>query len=232
MILCLRYATIVFPFTTVQIYLTKRLQTEPFYEQHDYAAVMFATIIHRRTDSMDLRLMNEIICDFDEILSFYKYPVKVEKIKVINWTYMAACGLSAKRDYWHDSLQSVKSKARNFDNPPIQLRIGINLLLFKFNNYGLPIMHFQLGISSGEVMAGVVGSFQAHYDVWGNAVNMASRMDTTGEPGRIQVTEETAEVLRSFDIGCTYRGLTEVKGRGNIPTYFINVDEEFKFQEQ
>ncbi|KAL9904300.1 adenylyl cyclase X E-like [Glossina fuscipes fuscipes] len=311
----------ILPAHVVQIYLTKRLQTEPFYEQHDYAAVMFATIIHRRTDSMDLRLMNEIICDFDEILSFYKYPVKVEKIKVINWTYMAACGLSAKRDYWHDSLQSVKSvfvpnrytrkqtiqrlttlsvasvesenpslenlkprksilpdsvasndydrddddsdnddsddddsdendndfpisksrtarkgrvvqvlanfavdflkvvksfnesmqKARNFDNPPIQLRIGI---------------------SSGEVMAGVVGSFQAHYDVWGNAVNMASRMDTTGEPGRIQVTEETAEVLRSFDIGCTYRGLTEVKGRGNIPTYFINVDEEFKFQEQ
>uniref|UniRef100_A0A1B0BR98 adenylate cyclase n=1 Tax=Glossina palpalis gambiensis TaxID=67801 RepID=A0A1B0BR98_9MUSC len=251
----------ILPAHVVQIYLTKRLQTEPFYEQHDYAAVMFATIIHRRTDSMDLRLMNEIICDFDEILSFYKYPVKVEKIKVINWTYMAACGLSAKRDYWHDSLQSIKSvfvpnrytrkqtiqrlttlivksfnesmqKARNFDNPPIQLRIGINLLLFKFNNYGLPIMHFQLGISSGEVMAGVVGSFQAHYDVWGNAVNMASRMDTTGEPGRIQVTEETAEVLRSFDIGCTYRGLTEVKGRGNIPTYFINVDEEFKFQEQ
>uniref|UniRef100_A0A1A9V918 adenylate cyclase n=1 Tax=Glossina austeni TaxID=7395 RepID=A0A1A9V918_GLOAU len=87
-------------------------------------------------------------------------------------------------------------------------------------------------ISSGEVMGGVVGSSQAHYDIWGSAVNMAARLDTTGEPGRIQVTEETAEVLRSFDIGCTYRGLTAVKGRGSIPTYFINVDEEFRFEEQ
>uniref|UniRef100_A0A1A9X0W8 adenylate cyclase n=1 Tax=Glossina brevipalpis TaxID=37001 RepID=A0A1A9X0W8_9MUSC len=193
----------ILPSHVVQIYLTKRLQNEPFYEQHEYTAVMFATVIHRRVDAMDLGLMNEIICDFDEILSFYKHPIKVEKIKVINWTYMAACGLSTKRSYLRDSIQSIKS-------------------VFVPNRYPR--------ISSGEVMAGVVGLSQAHYDIWGNAVNMAARMDTTGEPGRIQVTEETAEVLRSYNIESTYRGLTEVKGRGKIPTYFINIDEKLNFQ--
>uniref|UniRef100_A0A1B0AET2 adenylate cyclase n=1 Tax=Glossina pallidipes TaxID=7398 RepID=A0A1B0AET2_GLOPL len=302
----------ILPAHVVQIYLTKRLQNEPFYEQHDYAAVMFATVIHKRTDSMDLRLMNEIICDFDEVLSFYKYPLKVEKIKVINWTYMAACGLSAKGSVLHGSLQSIKSvfvpnryprkgtiqrlttfslasaepekpsleKMRSkTPSPPesvssshydsddddsdsendrdfhmhkssvthkdrvvqvlanfaldfLKVVKSFNESMQKARNFDKPPIELRIGISSGEVMAGVVGSSQAHYDIWGNAVNMAARMDTTGEPGRIQVTEETAEVLRSFDIGCTYRGLTAVKGRGSIPTYFINVDEEFRFQEQ
>lgn len=78
-------------------------------------------------------------------------------------------------------------------------------------------------------MAGVVGSKKPLYDVWGNAVNMASRMDSTGIPGRIQVTQETAEVLQSFGIKCEYRGKTFVKGRGAIPTYFACVDDQIKF---
>lgn len=100
----------------VNIYLSKRLRNEPYYEQHDYVAVMFATIIYARSGSIELRLLNEIICDFDEVvgidspllildlpklnsfalgylqLNYYKGPIKVEKIKVANWSYMAASG--------------------------------------------------------------------------------------------------------------------------------------------
>lgn len=75
-------------------------------------------------------------------------------------------------------------------------------------------------------MAGVVGSSKPLYDVWGNAVNMAARMDSTGIPGRIQVTEETACELREFGIVCDYRGETYVKGRGQIPTYFVGIDDQ------
>lgn len=75
-------------------------------------------------------------------------------------------------------------------------------------------------------MAGVVGSSKPLYDVWGNAVNMAARMDSTGMPGHIQVTEETACELREFGIACDYRGETFVKGRGPIPTYFVGIEDK------
>lgn len=87
----------------------------------------------------------------------------------------------------------------------------------------------RIGISHGEVMAGVIGSSKPLYDIWGNAVNMASRMDSTGIPGKIQVTENTANVLGNFGIDCDYRGQTFVKGTGNIPTYLVCV-EDFEFQ--
>jgi len=86
-----------------------------------------------------------------------------------------------------------------------------------------------IGISTGEIMAGVVGASQPHYDIWGTPVNMASRMESTGLPGHIQVTEESANILEQFDILCIYRGMTFVKGRGEIPTYFVGIDENLKF---
>lgn len=88
-----------------------------------------------------------------------------------------------------------------------------------------------IGISSGEVMAGVVGASQPHYDIWGNPVNMASRMQSTGLIGHIQVTEESAIILREFGISCTYRGMTYVKGVNEIPTYFVDLDSDLNFIE-
>ncbi|XP_055322091.1 adenylyl cyclase X E-like isoform X2 [Sitodiplosis mosellana] len=87
----------------------------------------------------------------------------------------------------------------------------------------------RIGIAHGKVMAGVVGSSKPLYDVWGNAVNMASRMDSTGIPGKIQLTKESAEELQSFGIRCKYRGETFIKGRGNIPTYFALINEQLEF---
>lgn len=86
-----------------------------------------------------------------------------------------------------------------------------------------------IGISCGEVMAGVVGASQVHYDIWGNAVNMASRMDSTGVAGEIQVTEETAVILSKYGIECNYRGMTFVKGLGMLPTYFVGITSSFEF---
>lgn len=96
---------------------------------------------------------------------------------------------------------------------------------FKQDNPGL----LRIGISHGKVMAGVIGSSKPLYDVWGNAVNMASRMDSTGIAGKIQVTKDTAEVLQKFGIKCEFRGEVFVKGPGNIPTYFVCIDENLEF---
>lgn len=86
-----------------------------------------------------------------------------------------------------------------------------------------------IGISSGELMAGVVGASQPHYDIWGSPVNMASRMQSTGLAGHIHLTEESAQILNEYGISSTYRGMTFVKGVGEIPTYFLDIDEKLDF---
>ncbi|GAB0100963.1 Adenylate cyclase [Sergentomyia squamirostris] len=86
----------------------------------------------------------------------------------------------------------------------------------------------RIGISNGEIMAGVVGSSKPLYDIWGDAVNMASRMDSTGLPGHIQITPNTAQRLKNLGVRCDCRGFREVKGAGTILTYFVGIDENLK----
>lgn len=81
-------------------------------------------------------------------------------------------------------------------------------------------------------MAGVVGLYKPFYDIWGNAVNLASRMDSTGLENCIQVPEETANILMSYDVQCTFRGMTFAKGLDYIPTYFVEIDDDFQFVQQ
>lgn len=132
-----------------------------------------------------------------------------------------------------ENPSSSRRKARKCQHPVYVLsqfalelmRVLDNFNEENFKNDGL----LRIGISHGNVMAGVVGSKKPLYDVWGNAVNMAARMDSTGVPGKVHVTAETADVLKSFGIKCAYRGKTFVKGRGSIPTYFVDVDKDLRF---
>ena len=89
-----------------------------------------------------------------------------------------------------------------------------------FNNFNL-----RIGINVGPVVAGVIGTEKPHYDIWGNTVNVASRMDSSGIPGKIQVTEEVKQILEkeNFDFDC--RGEINVKGKGLMTTYLLRVPE-------
>jgi len=79
---------------------------------------------------------------------------------------------------------------------------------------------FRVGINCGPVVAGVIGTKKFIYDIWGDTVNLASRMESTGIPGRVQVTAAVEERLRGrFPLAP--RGLVEVKGKGKIPTWFL-----------
>ncbi|KAG1657314.1 Adenylate cyclase type 2 [Nymphon striatum] len=82
----------------------------------------------------------------------------------------------------------------------------------------IPDIH---SINHGPVIAGVVGAQKPQYDIWGNTVNVASRMDSCGNVGKVQVTESTAIILKNAGYECTSRGLTFVKGKGNLNTYFV-----------
>jgi adenylate cyclase len=79
---------------------------------------------------------------------------------------------------------------------------------------------FRIGIASGPVVAGVVGARKFFYDVWGDTVNLAARMETTGVPGRIQVTQKTYEQLRTMFV-LENRGQIEIKGKGLMQTWFL-----------
>ncbi|GBM50546.1 Adenylate cyclase type 2, partial [Araneus ventricosus] len=84
-------------------------------------------------------------------------------------------------------------------------------------------------IAVGPLLAGVVGSSKPQYDIWGDTVNIASRMDSTGVPGFIQVTEPVAEILKEstkYDIEC--RGQTFIKGKGMMTTYLVHPCEVTK----
>jgi class 3 adenylate cyclase len=78
----------------------------------------------------------------------------------------------------------------------------------------------RIGIHIGSVTAGVIGSKKFSYDVWGDAVNTASRMESFGEPGKIQVSEEFYNYIKD-DFDCSHRGKVEIKGKGLMDLYFL-----------
>lgn len=86
-----------------------------------------------------------------------------------------------------------------------------------FNNFRI-----RIGINIGPVVAGVIGARKPQYDIWGNAVNVASRMDSTGVLDSIQVTQEVYQILHSKGYPLSCRGSIEVKGKGTMVTYFLN----------
>jgi class 3 adenylate cyclase len=83
--------------------------------------------------------------------------------------------------------------------------------------------HFKIriGINTGPLVAGVVGIKKFSYDIWGDTVNIASRMESNSEPGRINISEHTYQIIKN-DFDCEYRGEIEVKNKGMMKMYFVN----------
>uniref|UniRef100_A0A1A9UIG4 adenylate cyclase n=1 Tax=Glossina austeni TaxID=7395 RepID=A0A1A9UIG4_GLOAU len=169
-----------------------------YHEQCESVCILFASIpnfsefyveLEANNEGVEcLRLLNEIIADFDELLSEDRFRY-IEKIKSTGATYMAASGLTAQ------TCDQI-----NYRHVTAMADYGINI---------------------GAVVAGVIGARKPQYDIWGNAVNVASRMDSTGLVDHIQVTEEIYQILkpRGYDLTC--RGSINVKGKGTMITYFL-----------
>lgn len=142
---------------------------------------------------------------FDQIIEKYK----LEKIKTIGDAYMCASGLPFPSDNHAQRMVSAaieinefvkEAKRNNPDNKPrFDVRIGIN---------------------TGPAVAGVVGLKKFAYDIWGDTVNVASRMESRSEPGKINISENTYQVVKD-DFDCEYRGEYEIKNRGMMKMYFV-----------
>ena len=85
---------------------------------------------------------------------------------------------------------------------------------------GLPFFEARLGIHTGPVVAGVVGKTKFAYDIWGDTVNTAARMESTGEPGRVNISHDTYLRVRNHFI-CQHRGKVFAKGKGDVDMYFV-----------
>ncbi|OPJ78382.1 adenylate cyclase type 7 [Patagioenas fasciata monilis] len=212
----------------VAAYFIGDKRNEDWYHQsYDCVCVMFASVPDFKVFYTEcdvnkeglecLRLLNEIIADFDELLLKPKFS-GVEKIKTIGSTYMAAAGLSVT-----PGQENNQDKERQHAHIGIMVEYGIALMskLDGINRHSFNNFRLRVGINHGPVIAGVIGARKPQYDIWGNTVNVASRMESTGELGKIQVTEETSNILQELGYSCECRGLINVKGKGELRTYFV-----------
>ncbi|XP_061551116.1 adenylate cyclase type 6-like isoform X6 [Phycodurus eques] len=199
----------------------ERRNDELYYQSCECVAVMFASIcnfsefyveLEGNNEGVEcLRLLNEIIADFDEIISEERFR-QLEKIKTIGSTYMAASGLNVST-YDREGRSHILALA----DYAMRLREQMKYINeHSFNNFQMKI-----GLNMGPVVAGVIGARKPQYDIWGNTVNVASRMDSTGVPDYIQVTTDLYRVLANNGYRLDCRGLVKVKGKGEMTTYFL-----------
>ncbi len=149
-------------------------------------------------------LLNEIFTVFDDLVE----DLGLEKIKTIGDAYMVAAGVPVPRD---DHARAMCELA---------LQMQHHLQTHSFEGRAIEM---RIGIASGPVTAGIIGRKKFSYDLWGDTVNMASRMESSGVPGRIQLTGETRDLIDPF-FTLEPRGLVEVSGIGQLETWFLTGD--------
>ncbi|KAM4631183.1 adenylate cyclase type 2b [Polymixia lowei] len=221
----------VLPAHVAEHFLGRNWKNEDLYHQsYESVCVMFASIpdfkeFYTESDVNKeglecLRLLNEIIADFDELLSKPKFS-GVEKIKTIGSTYMAATGLNAS-----PGPECTQEHDRQYMHIGTMVEFAFALVgkLDVINKHSFNDFRLRVGINHGPVIAGVIGAQKPQYDIWGNSVNVASRMETTGVLGKIQVTEETSHILSTLGYLCSCRGIINVKGKGELKTYFVHTE--------
>ncbi|MCZ7680908.1 MAG: hypothetical protein M5U28_19855 [Sandaracinaceae bacterium] len=163
--------------------------------------VGFTELSARMTPSELVELLNRIFTTFDELAERHG----IEKVKTIGDAYMAVGGLTVARD---DHAAAVTALA-------LDMRAALATLA---PTAGISI---RIGIHTGPVVAGVIGKSKYVYDLWGDTVNTASRMESHGKPGAVQITEATRAALGdAFPI--EERGVVEIKGKGPMRTFWIS----------
>jgi adenylate cyclase len=174
----------------------------------DEVTVMFADIVGFTTLSTQIppmglvRLLDQIFSAFDELAVRHG----LEKIKTIGDAYMAVAGLPFPH---HDHASAAARMA-----------LEMHETIEKFNCQCQRILKMRIGICTGPVIAGIIGQNKFIYDLWGDTVNTASRMESHGVSGRTQVAATTYELLRDR-FRFEERGTIEVKGKGSMKTYFL-----------
>ena len=181
---------------------------ETIAERFDSASVFFADIMGFTSLSEKLSPV-ELVELLDKLFSLFDGLVikhNVEKIKTIGDAYMVAAGVPTP----------IKNHAEQLANFALDFKI----CLAEFNQKNNQSLRMRVGINSGPIVAGVIGKSRFIYDLWGDCVNTAARMESHGMPEEIHISEHTYKLIADkFEFES--RGVIEVKGKGPMPTYFL-----------
>jgi adenylate cyclase len=189
-------------------------------EHFEEASVLFADLVgftplsSRLSPVQMVEIINDIFTHFDDLVDRYG----VEKIRTIGDNYMVAAGVPRSQPDHAQRLARLALDMRRYLDEnwsPAALLDGTQA--------GEPArvpVQFRIGINSGPVIGGVIGKRKFVYDVWGDAVNIASRMESHSLPGKIQISQETQRRLCG-EFACQRRGMIAVKGKGEMETWFL-----------
>uniref|UniRef100_A0A3Q2DG12 adenylate cyclase n=1 Tax=Cyprinodon variegatus TaxID=28743 RepID=A0A3Q2DG12_CYPVA len=208
----------ILPLHVVQHFLERSRHDEDLYSQsYDEVGVMFASVAgfdeyfeqkeikHEGVDC--LRLLNEIIAGFDDVSKTQTAAASCIDIELLEKN-------QSKLDEWNHLSELVL------------FALAMQEVLGEINNHSAQNFELRVGIAHGPVIAGVIGATKPQYDIWGSTVNLASRMDSTGVSGRIQVPEATCRILSEWGFVLELRGEIFIKGvsecQGKVRTYFIS----------
>jgi class 3 adenylate cyclase len=176
-------------------------------DEFDSASILFADI-EGFTAMADQMPASEVVAMLNEVFSQLDGMVDemgLEKIKTIGDCYMVASGVPEPRA----------------DHAAALCAFGLRMQAFVAERtFGGRSLRFRVGINSGPVFAGVIGRKRFLYDLWGDAVNVASRMESTGIAGSVQITDATHELVHTA-FTCEERGLVDVKGKGRMRTWQV-----------
>ncbi|TGL19918.1 GAF domain-containing protein [Leptospira yanagawae] len=164
-----------------------------------------------------IRDLDACFVQFDKITERYK----LEKLKTIGDSYMCAGGIP-KRNHTH-AIDSILAA--------LEIQSFMNLMKQIKADQGLPFWELRLGIHSGPLVAGVIGEKKFAYDVWGDTVNTASRMESSGTPGKINISGTTYDMIKDiFD--CEYRGKVNAKNKGEVEMFYVlGLKKEYSLSE-
>ncbi len=185
-----------------------KASTATIADQYAAASILFADVVDftplsdRLQPAEVVGILDHLFTHFDLLADRYA----VEKIKTIGDCYMVAAGVPTARE---DHAQVMALMA-------IDMRDAMR----SSDAVGHLGLEIRIGINSGPVVAGVIGRKRFLYDLWGDAVNMASRMESHGTPGHIQVTHATYELLRD-EFELEPRGTIPIKGKGDVETWYL-----------
>ncbi len=177
-------------------------------DRYEAVSILFADVVgftplSETIEAAELvTMLNDIYTCFDDVVEKFG----LEKIRTMGDGYMAASGVPVPRA----------------DHAPALARAALEMMTFldRWESPYADDIRFRMGINSGPVLAGVIGRKKFSYDVWGDPVNVASRMESHADPGRIQVSRDTYELLKD-EFVLEPRGSVAIKGKGEMETWYL-----------